>query len=597
MSSFAMKAMLWGIMPRNSTLQFALLVLLSATKAFCEPADRFLCDGKWDGKSEARWEFESDGGGLTVRLTPNRCFFSLGKEFLGWGELLPSLPDKPTTVSVVRDKFRWLLFVGRRLIAFAFADLPRTVKATGIGDEGFRYFPKISELFIAPLGWEQLELEDKSLAYYPKSEDDKFAFPLMATLPSLTDFSVSMDVQLNGARSVGIGFCWGEDGGYLWRWVRKGYQTFWRLEMARPSNSAWELKTLYEEIADTPLTIWRRLQVWRSLDQIWVGIDGEVMAQVRDNSFGQGQIVVWCEIGDLPLPLIKPIRINRWWCASLLPDIDTFSPFPALLGRWVSKHGVWLLNVLTRDKPAVALLGDLEMPAWWVADVQWCEELLGLVFGWVDEKNYNLFRLKPLKNSPKGLLKRAVLEIVAVRDGRERPLDRWPLLLEKSGLYRMALRIDERGVLGSINGLGLVSAKINATGKVGLWTGSSLALKGFWLYKGEEPLFALIPEEGGFIYPLGEISFASHESVVINLPAGLPPNVPLSARLSKVPIMMLVERRGDRLIFRVEKQGQLLGIAETRMPKQPPIDIRLERIDNLVLVKIGEHPVWTVRLD
>jgi len=239
-------------------------------------------------------------------------------------------------------------------------------------------------------------------------------------------------------------------------------------------------------------------------------------------------------------------------------------------------------------------LGAPDLPAWWVADILWRNETFGLVFGWLDENHYHLLRLRPYEKTAKP--HRAVLELVAIRQSRETILDKWDLLLESGGVYRLALQMAENQVSGFINGMGLVRAEISPVGKVGLWTNSSLNLKRFWLYIGEEPLLSLAPEMGGTVQPLTGNSIIAHEVVSITLPAGLPPGVPLSARLSQEPVILLVERRGNRLVFQVERQGRLLGVTSTPLPSQMPIIIRLERRDRLLLVWLGNQPVWTLRL-
>jgi len=70
----------------------------------------------------------------------------------------------------------------------------------------------------------------------------------------------------------------------------------------------------------------------------------------------------------------------------------------------------------------------------------------------------------------------------------------------------------------------------------------------------------------------------------------------LSARLSREPVTLFVERHGNRLVFQVERKGQLLGVTSTSLPSQMPITIRLERRDRLLLVWLGDQPVWTLRL-
>jgi len=163
-------------------------------------------------------------------------------------------------------------------------------------------------------------------------------------------------------------------------------------------------------------------------------------------------------------------------------------------------------------------------------------------------------------------------------------------------LYRLAVKLTENRAAGFVNGLNLVSAEVSPVGKVGLWAASSLTLHRFWLYAGEEPLVFLNPEDGGVVHPAGEQPFIAHEVVSLTLPAGLPPNVPVTAKLSQEPVTLFVERQGARLILRLERQSQLLGVNSVRLPSQPPITIRMERRDRLLLIWLDNHPVWTLRL-
>ncbi|WP_456331744.1 hypothetical protein, partial [Fervidibacter sacchari] len=264
------------------------------------------------------------------------------------------------------------------------------------------------------------------------------------------------------------------------------------------------------------------------------------------------------------------------------------------LGEWKTKSDGWALQASSGQPVVLSLLGTPDLPAWWVVDVLWRNETLGLAFGWLDEKHYHLLRLRPCEGKTKP--NRAVLELVAVRQNRETVLDKWDLLLESGGVYRLALQMTTNQVTGFINGMGLVRAEISPVGKVGLWTNSSLNLKRFWLYIYEKPLVPLTPEMGGTVQPLTGNLIIAHEVVSITLPAGLPPGVPLSARLSREPVILFVERHGNRLVFQVEQQGRLLGVTSTSLPSQMPITIRLERRDRLLLVWLGNQPVWTLRL-
>ncbi len=571
-------------------------VLLSAI-ASCEPADTFLCQGKWDGQGETFWLFECNGKTMTTRLHPNRCLFLLDKEPLGWSELMPIQPISPTNISLFRNRFRWSLMAGRRLIAFAFAELPQTTSWIGTGIEFVQTVPTVSERsFVPPGKWRQIELDDGSIAFSPSEQIRQAAFPLSPEGENLTDISVTLTVQPNGARSIGIGVCWGDDGGYLWRWVRQRGEAMWQLVIAKPSDSSWELTPLYEEPAFIPAISWHQLQVWRSGNQLWAGVDGKVLVQIRENRFGWGQVVLWVESGDLPQPLVKPVKLSRWWCAALSSDIDTYAPFPTVFGQWQIKPEGWVLKTAPVQPFALALLGTPDLPSWWIADISWRNEPVGLVFGWLSEKHYHLLRLRPSKKATTLSVPHSVLEIIAVREGRERVLDEWTMLLEPNKLYRLAVQLAENRVTGFVNGLNLVTAEVSPFGKVGLWTSSSLTLHKFWLYTGEEQLVFLSPEDGGIVHPVSEQPFIAHEMVSITLPAGLPPGVPLSAKLSQEPVTLFVERQGNRLLLRLERENQLLGITSVRLPSQPPMTIRMERRDRLLLIWLDNQPAWTVRL-
>ncbi|MCX7642321.1 MAG: hypothetical protein N2116_00730 [Armatimonadetes bacterium] len=572
-------------------------VALLPANAAHKPEETFLCQGNWDGQQEVFWIFGCDGKTMTVRFHPNRCQFLLDGEPLGWSELIPTHPTPPVKVSLYRNGFRWLLITGRRLIAFAFADLIQTTSWSGAGIETLQPASIVSERFCIPSGkWKQVELEDGSIVFGPTEQIRLATFPLTPDATDLTDVSVTLPVQPNGARSIGVGVCWGNDGGYLWRWVRRRGEATWQLAIAKPSDSGWELATVHEEPASVSPIGWHHLQVWRSGDQIWAGVDGEVLTQVRDNRFGLGQIVIWVESGDLPQPLIKPVKLNRWWCAAFSPDVDTYIPFPTLLGRWQTKPEGWTLVKTAKHPFALALLGTPDLPSWWIADVSWQGKPIGLVFGWLNEKHYHLLRLRPLEKSETVSIPHSVLEIVAVRDGREKVLDEWKMLLERNKLYRMAVQLTENRITGFVNGLSLVSAEVSPVGKVGLWANSSLTLHRFWLHTGGEQLVSLSPEDGGILHPVSAPHLVAHEMVSLSLPAGLPPNVPLSAKLSQEPVTLFVERRGQRLLFRLERQSQLLGVTLVRLPHHTPITIRMERRDRLLLIWLDNQPVWTVRL-
>jgi len=573
-----------------------------------EPLDMFLCQGKWDGQGEVTWFFKCGEEVMTVRLHPNRCQFLLNGEPLGWSELMPPQLMSPTVVSLYRNKFRWSLLLGRALVATAFADLNQMTSWVGASIETVQSAPTVLERSFIPFrvprppsrvppeNWRGIELDDGSIAFAPPDQTGQVVFPLNLEGTNLTDIFVTLEVQPNGARSVGIGVCWGDDGGYLWRWVRRRGEGVWQLAVAQPCDSGWELTTIHEEPAFIPATSWQQLQVWRSGNQLWVGVDGEVLAQVQDNRFSWGQVVVWVESGDLPQPLVKPIKLKRWWCATLCPDIDTHVPFPAVFGKWQAKSDSWVLKTDKEKQFALALLGTPDLPSWWIADVLWQNEPVGLVFGWLGEKHYHLLRLRPLKKLTPSSVPHSVIEIVAVREGREKVLDEWTVLLERNKVYRLAVQLTANRAVGFINGLNLVAAEVSPIGKVGLWANSSLTLHRFWFYTGEEQLVSLNLTEGGIVHPVSEQPFVAHEMVSLTLPAGLPPGVPLSARLSQEPITLFAERQGHRLLIRLERGGKPLGFTSFRLPSQPPITIKMERRDRVLLVWLENQPVLTIRL-
>lgn len=582
---------------RKRTWTQMLLCLLFALNAYCEPANIFFCQGKWDGQQEVRWVFENDGKPVTVRLNRNRCQLLADGEPIGWSELMPSLPNPPVSIALYRNKFRWSLIVGRRIVAFAFVDFPMTTKWFGSGIEEMNASAPELELVLTSFGkWQRVELEDGSVAFRPTEQPIRGVFPVSVEERYLTDIFASLEIQPNGARSIGIGVCWGEEGGYVWRWLRRRGEAVWQLAIATPSNSGWELKPLYEEQATVSPTSWHQLQIFRSGVQIFAGVNGKVLTRARDNRFGLGGLVLWLETGDPPQSMVKPIRLTRWWCAALSPDVDTFTPFPAQLGKWAQKTDGWVLRADAKKNRAFALLGETDLISWWVVDLKWQNQAVGLVFGWLGEKHYNLLRLRPSAETKFVSFPHAVLEIVAVRNGRERVLDKWSVLLEKDRFYRLAIQLTENRVFGFINGMGLVTAEVSPVGKVGVWTNSHAFVRQFWLYKGSEPLLPLIADELGTVQPLSEQPIIAHEVVSVTLPAGLPPNVPLSAKLGEEQITLFVERQGNRLLFRLERQGKFFGLTSTPMPSQLPITIKMERRDRLLIIWLGNQPVWTARI-
>ncbi len=578
-----------------------LLGLLGASHLSAQSA--FLWQGRWDGQQPASVVFHNDGVPLSLHLSPSRCQFQLNGTKVGWGEWLPPLPSMPTPVSVLRQRFRWLAFAGQRLVALAFADLPPTSQWSGFADASLqtRSFP--DEQIRLPVGNWRREESEGILVLTPPEDANRRVFPLVAQEEPLTDIFVTLPVQPNGARSVGVGVCWGEEGGYLWRWVRTSEGPKWQLAVVErrtgdegrgERGENWDLTVLHEELAPFAPTDWHRLQVWRSADQIWVGVDETVLAHIRDNRFGWGKVVVWVEPADRPPPRLQPVRIVRWTGLALSPDIDIGIPFLALRGQWQVLTERWVLQATAPKQSVVALLGESPFPAWWLADVQWQGKPIGLVFGWLSERRYYLLRLRPVRESAP--VHHALLELVAVRDTREQVLDSWGVWLEPNELYRLALLLTEQKVNGFLNGLGLVSADLTPTGKVGLWALLQGILRRFWLYEGTISLVPLVPEDGGRVQPASDQPVIAHEVVAFTLPDGLPPKVPLSARLSHEPITLTVERQFHQLMFRLERENNLLGVTTMRFPSRLPLTIRLERRDRLLLVWMDNQPVWTLRL-
>ncbi len=291
------------------------------------------------------------------------------------------------------------------------------------------------------------------------------------------------------------------------------------------------------------------------------------------------------------------MRIVRWTGLAFSPDIDTGIPFLVVRGQWQVLAERWVLQAPPKQS-AVALLGESPLPAWWIADIQWQGEPVGLVFGWLSEQRYCLLRLRPAKDavSPAVSARHALLELVVVRDEREQVVDSWGVWLEPNESYRLALLLTEQKVSGFLNGLGLVSGDIKPAGKVGFWSSPQGILRRFWLYEGTTPLVPLAPEAGGLVQPVSDQPVIVHEVVAFTLPEGLPPKVPLSARLSHEPITLMVERQFHQLVFRLERENELLGVTTMRLPSQLPLTIRLERRDRLLLVWMGNQPVWTLRL-
>ncbi|MER3501716.1 MAG: hypothetical protein C4295_09675 [Candidatus Fervidibacterota bacterium] len=558
----------------------------------------FVGQREWDGRTEAVWTFPNAANLVSLRLTPSRCQFRWSDQLLGWSEWLPFEAATPVAVTVRQEQFRWVAFVGRRLVAVAFADVPPKSDAVKSAEQP-SLFPltpmptPVRERIRSPLtGWKREVLEDGSAVFVPTEST-----PTVTLLCEeiLSDFTVALPVRPNGARSIGIGVCWGKEGGYLWRWVRRRDGTFWQFAIATRTEAGWELTLRHEEPAGIDPLRWHTLQVWRSGLGLWVGVDSKVFASEEGRQFGQGQIVVWVELGDNPPPFLRSAHIAHWWCATLQANMEVGLPFPALQGQWQLRANQWVLKTQEAGKEAIALLGTPELPAWWVVDVWWRGEPIGLVFGWWNEHHYCLLRLRPSPSSPK-LAPMATLELVMVRGGQEQVLDRFCVWLEPARWYRLAVRLTEQQVEGFVNGLGLVRAETATRGKVGIWALSEVTLRQFWLWVGQEMLLSLVPEDAGKVHPASEQPVIAHESVSFTLPEGLPPGVPLSARLSQEPVTLFVERQGNRLVFRVEREGEIWGWAEMRLPTRLPITIRLERRDRLLLVWLEEQPVVSIPL-
>lgn len=566
--------------------------------AFLGAQSHFLWKGFWATPSPTTVAFHNEGVPFALQLRPSACQFEWEGKKVGWGEWLLSLRTLPNHITVVRQGFRWLVLAERRIAAFAFADLPPTKHWSSDLSASLQSWSPPQEQIRLPIGnWQLVAGGEGAFAFAPPEGTEQKIFPLLASDEPLTEIFVTMPVQPNGARSIGIGVCWDEDGGYLWRWRRVYGEARWELAVVTRTHQGWDFEVLHEEVAAVAPTDWHRLQVWRCADQLWVGVDSVALALVKHHQYGWGKVVVWVEEGDRPPPLIQPLRITPWAGVALNPDIQTGFPFlPVLNGEWRIMEGRWVLKAGSPQRPAIALLGEPQLPAWWIAEVQWRNEPVGLVFGWQSDRQFAMLRLSPLPSTPL-LPHRAALELVTVHNGKERVLDQWQVALEPQGLFRLALHLTPSQVNGFVNGLRLVYAHgIPAAGKVGLWAKSQAILQQFWLYEGANLLVPLTPEAGGNVQPLSEHPIIAHEVVAFTLPEGLPPKVPLSARLSQEPITLFAERQFHQLLLRIERNGQLLGITLVRLPTRLPLTIRLERRDRLLLVWIGDQPVWTLRL-
>lgn len=548
---------------------------------------------------------------------------------LGFGERLPSFETSPLPISVFRSGFRWQACFRRALVAFAFADLPPTEQFKSRWTDGTATEPKIANLALlstslsltppsltrhlslATPDWMSQALPDGSVAFSPKEPSAK---PVVTLLPvtadgaPISDIMVNAEVQPNAAKSVGIGVCFEQDGGYVWRWRREGSETKLQLLLAKRSEEGWQTEVLGEEVLPLSPFSWYRLRLWRSGEQLWAGLDDEILVQVCDRRFAFGQISLWFEGGDRPLPLIRSLSVQPWWCASLTPSDETDAPFLALSGRWHIRTTEWTLqaetlsrrsSIVTRHSHAIALMGEAPLPSWWCVDLDWAGEPVGLICGWLSERHFGLLRLRPLspttRHSPLVASNAAVLELLAVRDGREQVLDSQVLWLERNATYRLALQMMRGRLIGFLNGVAIIRADILPVGKVGVWAAKKVKVRGFWLFTGEEPLLPLYLEGMAMVQPFTEQGMIDHESVAFTLPAGLPPNVPQSTKLSKLPITLVVERRRHRLWFRLLQDGNLISETMTTMPHTLPLTIRLERRERFLFVWLGDRLVLTMR--
>jgi len=333
---------------------------------------------------------------------------------------------------------------------------------------------------------------------------------------------------------------------------------------------------------------WHQLQVWRSGDQLWLGLEGEVINVCQVPEWAIGQIGLWVESGEEPLPMVRSVIGKRWWCATLATSDDASCPFPAKEGRWRSGTEAWSLQSLT-GRPAMALLGEAPIPSWWIADILWQGQEMGLVWAWRSDNEWGVLRLHP-----DGVAQGAVeMALAWYQRKRMAVLASERLWLQHNALYRVAVQITPSQVIGYLNSIPLVRAQTATKGKVGLWANPSVTLKQFWLMMGDQALIPLVPERGGVVQPFVPQGWIAHEVIALTLPTGLPVGVPQSARLSSVPATLWVERQQQRLHLRLSLEDKRLGETSVPIPPLLPLTIRLERRDRWLLVWLGQRLVLT----
>lgn len=602
--------------------------------AVLEPLTAFDWTVKWSWESKelphpTTWRFHCEDSLLTFSASSSQAQFRYRDTQLGFGEWLPPLGEPPLLLKIRRDGFRWLAYFHRRLVAFTFADLPPTEKVTDDASSPlpapcFMPPPLKRWQWRLPMDWQIQRLPDGSVAFAP---------PLLTPQPRLlflsppegfltTDFAVSMEVLPNAAKAIGIGVCFEQDGGYLWRWQRDGEEIKLQLLVVERDGTDWKTEVLHEEVLPLSPVHWHRLQVFRSGDQLWAGLDDEVLAYCQERRFGFGQVALWLEGGDRPLPLVRSITGEYWWCATLTPSEESGEPFPPLMGRWRplvgnletgklgdGKLGEWgwmLQAESSSQRPAsrvqksvaIALLGEAPLPSWWGVDVRWTGEPIGLVWGWLNERHFSLLRLRPrpLALPSASPVIASQMELVAVRGEKEKVLDAQPLWLRREATYRLTVQLLSGRVVGFVNGIAFTRAETMPIGKVGVWAAGTLAVGKFWLVTGEMPLLPLTTEDAEVVQPFTETGLVAHEEVSFTLPAGLPPQVPLSARLSQEPITLSVERKGHQILLRLFRDEQFLGSVLTKLPSELPMTVKLERRDRFLLVWLGEKLAMTLRL-
>lgn len=534
---------------------------------------------------------------MSLSITPLRGQWKNQGQPMGWSELLPPLVN-PLQVTVRRDGFRWFAYLDRRLIAFAFADLPPTERVLIEGEAvspvwmSLPSLPNAEWVWRLPDDWHPQVTSEGDLAFVPTRLQRRQLVPLRPFIEGLTDFTITAEVRLNGGKSIGIAFGWGEEGGYMWRWRREMDEM--RLQLVRfqcGSEGDWQEKILWDTSFALSPFHWHRLQVWRSGDQLWLGLDDEVINVCQALEFAIGQVGLWVESGEEPLPMVRSVIGKRWWCATLATSDDAFFPFPAQEGQWRSGTEAWSLRSLT-GRPAIALLADPPIPSWWIADVLWQGHEMGLVWAWRSDNEWGVLRLRP-DEVAQGAVEMALAwhqqKRITVLAGER-------LWLQHNALYRLAIQLTPSQVIGYLNGIPLVHAQVAAKGKVGLWANPSVTLKQFWLMMGDQALIPLAPERGGAVQPFVPQGWIAHEVIALTLPAGLPAGVPQSARLSSVPVTLWVERQQHRLHLRLLLEDKHLGETAMPIPSLLPLTIQLERRDRWLLVWVGQRLVLTEKM-